>query len=103
MNTLSTNGGGNLANDLHLMIDETDQLLKTAVASGDQAFDTVRSQFGDQVRRMQAQLDDLERAGMDRARQAVRTADDTVHAHPYGAMGLAAAAGLLVGFLAARR
>jgi ElaB/YqjD/DUF883 family membrane-anchored ribosome-binding protein len=32
-----------------------------------------------------------------------RQADETVQAHPYGAMGVAAAAGLLIGFLAARR
>jgi ElaB/YqjD/DUF883 family membrane-anchored ribosome-binding protein len=38
-----------------------------------------------------------------KARQAARAADRTVHAHPYGAIGLAAAVGALVGFLAARR
>lgn len=103
MSTQPSNGGGTLAKDLRHMIDETDQLLKSAVASGDEAFDAVRGQFAEQVRQMQTQLDDLERAGMVRARQAVRAADNTVHAHPYGAMGIAAAAGLLVGFLAARR
>jgi len=103
MNTQPTNGGGTLANDLRHMIDETDQLLKSAVASGDEAFDTVRGQFAEQVKQMQVRLDEMERAGLVRAREAVRAADNTVHAHPYGAMGIAAAAGLLVGFLAARR
>jgi ElaB/YqjD/DUF883 family membrane-anchored ribosome-binding protein len=30
-------------------------------------------------------------------------ADQTIHGHPYGAIGVAAAFGLLVAFLAARR
>ncbi len=92
-----------LAQDLRHMVDETDQLLKSAVTSGDQAFEALRENFTEQVRLMQTQLDSLEQAGLARARHAARTADQTVHAHPYGAMGIAAAAGLLVGFLAARR
>jgi ElaB/YqjD/DUF883 family membrane-anchored ribosome-binding protein len=101
--TTSTNSGTSLAKDLRHMIDETDQFLKSAVASGDSAFDAVRDKFTEQLRQMQVQLDELEKAGVARARHAARVADQTVHAHPYGAMGIAAAAGLLVGFLAARR
>jgi ElaB/YqjD/DUF883 family membrane-anchored ribosome-binding protein len=92
-----------LTKDLRQMIDETDQFLKAAASSGDEAFDTVRGKLAEQLRQMQGQLDDLEQVGLARARQAARVADQTVHAHPYGAMGIAAAAGLLVGFLAARR
>lgn len=92
-----------LTKDLRQMIDETDQFLKSAATSGDEAFDAVRGKLAEQLRQMQGQLDDLEQAGLARARRAARVADDTVHAHPYGAMGMAAAAGLLVGFLAARR
>ena len=92
-----------LTKDLRQMIDETDQFLKSAAASGDEAFDTVRGKLAEQLRQMQGQLDDLEQAGLARARKAARVADESVHAHPYGAMGIAAAAGLLVGFLAASR
>jgi ElaB/YqjD/DUF883 family membrane-anchored ribosome-binding protein len=96
-------GGATLTKDLRHMIDETDQFLRSAAAGGDEAFDAVRGKFAEQVRQMQGQLDELEQTGMVRARHAARVADQTVHAHPYGAMGIAAAAGLLVGFLAARR
>ena len=38
-----------------------------------------------------------------RQRDKARATDSAVHEHPYGAMGIAAAVGLLIGFLAARR
>ena len=65
--------------------------------------ETRADELAEQLRQMQGQLDYLEQAGLARARKAARVADESVHAHPYGAMGIAAAAGLLVGFLAARR
>lgn len=92
-----------LTQNLRRMIDETDQFLKSAAAKGDEKFDAVRDQMVQQVRRMRAQLDELEECALHQAKHAARSADRTVQAHPYGAMGLAAAAGLLIGFLAARR
>lgn len=92
-----------LAHNLRRMIDEADHLLAAAADTGDQAFDSARDQFSDQVRRMREQLDDLEETAIYRARRAARAANHTVHEHPYGAMGVAAAVGLLIGFLAARR
>lgn len=92
-----------LATNLRRMIEEADHLLSSAANTGDQAFDAVRDQFSDQVRKMRDQLDDLEDAALYRAKRAARAANHTVHEHPYGAMGVAAAVGLLIGFLAARR
>lgn len=92
-----------LTQGLRHMIDEADQFLKSAAQSGDQKFDAARDKFIEQVREMRVQLDDLEDSARHKARQAARAADQTVQAHPYGAMGIAAAAGLLIGFLAARR
>jgi len=92
-----------LADSVHRMIDETDRFLKNASATGDEKFDAVRSRLADQVRQLRLQLDALEDTAMYKTRQAARATDRTVHDHPYGAMGVAAAVGLLVGFLAARR
>jgi ElaB/YqjD/DUF883 family membrane-anchored ribosome-binding protein len=92
-----------LAQSLRKMIDEADGLLKSAARTGDDAFDTMRDQFTDQVRQMRDQLDELEETAIYRARRAARVADRGVHEHPYGAMGVAAAVGLLVGVLLARR
>jgi ElaB/YqjD/DUF883 family membrane-anchored ribosome-binding protein len=85
------------------MVDEIDTFLKSAADSGDQRFNAVRDRLADQVREMRMQIDELNQATVARVKRAARQADETVHAHPYGAMGVAAAAGLLIGFLASRR
>lgn len=100
---ISPNGREDLKHSLRHMVDEADQLLKSAARSGDEKFDEVRAQFAEQVRKMRAQLDDLEETAIHKARHAARATDNAVHTHPYSAMGIAAAAGLLIGFLAARR
>lgn len=101
--TPTTDGKEGLAHSLRHLVDEADHFLAAAAQSGDQKFDAVRGQFVEQVRQMRAQLDELEDSALQKARHAARTADLAVHNHPYGAIGIAAAAGLLIGFLAARR
>ena len=92
-----------VSHNLRHMVDEIDTFLKSAADSGDQRFNAVRDRLADQVREMRTQIDELNQATVARVKRAARQADETVHAHPYGAMGVAAAAGLLIGFLASRR
>jgi ElaB/YqjD/DUF883 family membrane-anchored ribosome-binding protein len=106
MNTTTTpiaDSKESLAHNLRHMVDEADHFLRAAAQSGDEKFDAVRGQFVEQVRQMRAQLDELEDKAIYTTRHAARAADQAVHSHPYGAIGIAAAAGLLIGFLAARR
>lgn len=92
-----------LATSLRRLIGEAEDLLQAAADTGDEAFDTARERVSEQVRHMREELEDLEEAASRRARRAARAADRAVHDHPYGAMGLAAAVGLLIGVLVARR
>lgn len=101
--TKSEAANGRLAQGLRHMVDEAEHLLHDAVDSGDAKFDAMRQQFGQHLKRLRIQLDDLEDSAAYKARRAARAADETVHAHPYGAMGLAATVGLLIGVLVARR
>jgi ElaB/YqjD/DUF883 family membrane-anchored ribosome-binding protein len=105
--TRSTSGDGSsqhaVSHNLRHMVDELDTFLKSAADTGDQRFNAVRDRLAQQVREMRDQIDELNEATVARVRRAARQADETVHAHPYGAMGLAGAAGLVIGFLAARR
>lgn len=103
MEATAVNSKQGLAQSLRHMIDEADQLLKSAAETGDEKFNAVREQIVDQVRKMRDQLDELEETAVYRARRAARVTDQAVHEHPYGAMGIAAAVGLLIGFLAATR
>ncbi|HUP09206.1 MAG TPA: hypothetical protein VMU47_18750 [Caldimonas sp.] len=85
------------------IIDETDTLLKSAVAAGDRSVDAARSELSHRLRRLRLQVDDLQAEAVHRARQAARAADAAVHDHPYRAMGIGALAGVLLGWLVARR
>ncbi len=102
MNTF-TNSTKDLADSVRHMVDEADQFLKVAAESGDAKLDSVRGKLVEQVRRMRTSLDDLESQTAHQARRAARRADHVVHAHPYQAIGIAAALGLLVGLLGSGR
>jgi ElaB/YqjD/DUF883 family membrane-anchored ribosome-binding protein len=88
---------------LRRVIDEVEQVLRSAAVSGDEKFQAVRDRLGEQVREMRVQLAELEAAGLQKARAAARATDESVHAHPYAAMAVAGVAGILIGLLAARR
>lgn len=91
------------SHNLRHMVDEIDTFLRSAADTGDQKFDAARERLSLQVRQMRQQLDELNEAASARVKRAAQQADQTVHAHPYTAMGMAAAVGLLVGYLSARR
>lgn len=55
------------------------------------------------LHKLRALLDDLQGDALHKARDAARSTDQVVHHHPYSAIGIAAAAGLVIGFLATRR
>jgi ElaB/YqjD/DUF883 family membrane-anchored ribosome-binding protein len=97
------NGVGKLTNNLRHMVDEADHFLKSAARDGDEKFDILRDKFVDQLKHIRLQLDDLEDSAAHKARHAARAADHAVHDNPYAAIGLAAAVGLVVGFMAQRR
>jgi len=92
-----------LAHNLRRMVEETESFLQAATQTGDEKFMTIRGQLAEQVRNMRWQLDELEDNAVHKARHAARVADQTIHGHPYGAIGVGVVIGLLVGFLAARR
>jgi ElaB/YqjD/DUF883 family membrane-anchored ribosome-binding protein len=92
-----------LASKLRRLIGEAEDLLRSAADTGDEAFNAARERVSEQVRHMRDELEDLEDKAARNARRAARAADRAVHEHPYGAMGLAAAVGLLIGVLVARR
>lgn len=104
MNThAETGANGRLAQSLRHVVDEAEQMLHNAADSGDQHLDAIRVKFEAQLKHMRQQLEELEESAVHKARQAARATDQAVHAHPYSAMGVAAAVGVLVGVLVARR
>jgi ElaB/YqjD/DUF883 family membrane-anchored ribosome-binding protein len=92
-----------LAASLKHIVDEAEQMLRSAQRGGSEQFGAARDKFEAQLRRARAQLAELEDSAIYNARRAARAADHAVHEHPYTAMGIAAGVGVLVGMLIARR
>jgi ElaB/YqjD/DUF883 family membrane-anchored ribosome-binding protein len=92
-----------MAQHLRNMADEAEALLKSTARVGEEKFDATREQLRDDVRRLRARVGDLEASAAARLKSAARRTDEIVHDHPYGAIGVVAVAGLLLGFLMARR
>ena len=65
--------------------------------------DDKRAKLEDALHTRLDQLRELRGTTMNRASEAMRAANTTVHQHPYSALAAVAVTGLLVGFLAGRR
>jgi ElaB/YqjD/DUF883 family membrane-anchored ribosome-binding protein len=92
-----------VAGDIKTVITDTEDLLKAAAEVSGEGFTVARSKFEKKLGSARASLADASRAAVGRARETAAAADDYVHASPWTAIGVAAAAGMLIGFLAARR
>ena len=92
-----------LLDDFSAMLTEAEDLLKRAGnETGERAKD-LRAQVEAKLLSAKLQLQELEGEAMDRAKAAARVADDYVHDNPWGAIGVAAAAGFLIGLMINRR
>jgi len=92
-----------LATDLRVVIADAEELLRaTAGQMGEKAV-VARERIQESLRVAKDKLAQAEEAVIDRTKAAARATDDYVHDHPWGAVGIAAAVGLVVGMLISRR
>jgi ElaB/YqjD/DUF883 family membrane-anchored ribosome-binding protein len=92
-----------VAQHLRTLADEAEALLKATAHAGDQKYEASRERLRAEVAHLRTRLTELETAAETHLKNAAHRSNEAVHAHPYAAMGLAAAAGLLLGTLLARR
>jgi ElaB/YqjD/DUF883 family membrane-anchored ribosome-binding protein len=103
MSSATSQARDQLVDDLKAVIDDAEELLKaTAGAAGDK-ISGLRARTEERLRAARARLADAQEDVIGQAKDAARATDTFVHEHPWGAIGVAAAAGLLVGLLIARR
>ena len=81
---------GRMAADFRSMISDSEDLLKAAASVSGEGFGAARSKFEEQVKSAKAMLADAAQP-------------DYIRGNPWTAVGLAVAAGLLIGFLAGKR
>ncbi len=92
-----------LVSDMKTVIADAEELLKaTASAAGDRVT-AARAKVEESMRTAKVKIAAAEDAVVDRAKAAARATDDYVHAHPWKAVGTAAAVGVILGMLISRR
>jgi ElaB/YqjD/DUF883 family membrane-anchored ribosome-binding protein len=94
---------GRMAGDFRTMITDSEDLLKAAATVSGEGFTAARTKFEEKVRSAKATLADASQPLFDRTRETAAVADDYVHGNPWTVVGVAIAAGVLIGFLAAKR
>jgi len=92
-----------LAGDVRQVLDDVQALLAQAAETGGQQAQELRSRAAELLKRAQGRLGELQHGVVERSRAAMHATDDWVHMHPWGAVGLGAGVGFLIGLLVARR
>ena len=92
-----------MADDFSAAMASSAELLKAAADVSGEGVAVAQAKVEEKLGSARASLAGASQAVGDKARQAAAAADNYAHASPWTAIGLAAAAGVLIGFLAARR
>jgi ElaB/YqjD/DUF883 family membrane-anchored ribosome-binding protein len=102
--TMSTEASKDkLVADLKIVVADAEELLRaTASQAGEKAI-AARERIQASLAAAKIKLVEAERAALEKAKQAAKEADEYVHEHPWKAVGIAAAAGLVLGLLIGRR
>ena len=92
-----------LVADLKIVVADAEELLRaTASQAGEKAV-AARERIQTSLAAAKIKVVEAERAALEKAKLAAKEADEYVHEHPWKAVGIAAAAGLVLGLLIGRR
>lgn len=92
-----------LVQDFKLVIADAEELLRATAAQAGEKVTAARERIQDRLHTAKIRVAEAEEALMVRTREAARVTDEFVHDKPWYAVGIAAAAGLVVGMLIGRR
>ena len=94
---------GKVVNDFKAIVSDAEALLQATAHVPGESFATERAKFSERLQHAKTQLVEAEQRVVEKARQAATATDHYVHESPWTAVGIAAAAGILIGFLTAKR
>ena len=92
-----------MAGDIRSVIADGEDLLKAAAEVSGEGFAVARQKFEKKLGSAKARLADASQAAVEKTKETAAVANRYVHDNPWPAIGVAAAAGILIGLLAARR
>jgi ElaB/YqjD/DUF883 family membrane-anchored ribosome-binding protein len=92
-----------LVSDMKVVMADAEDLLRATANAAGEKVSAARTKMEDSLRTARVKVAQAQEAMVDKAKAAAQATDDYVHAHPWKAVGLAAAIGVIVGMLIARR
>ena len=92
-----------IARDIQNVVSDAQELLKTVQTEGESKLADVKSKMTTQLDSAKQMIGELQTTVQDGAKVAVDSTDAYVRSNPWRAVGISAALGALIGFLAARR
>ncbi len=92
-----------LAYDLKIVVEDAEELLKATASQAGEKVAEARAKIQESLDIAKGKLSRLREVGVDKAKEAAAATDDFVHEHPWKAVGIGAAVGVIVGMLISRR
>ena len=103
MNSTQDVSKDKLVADLKIVVADAEELLRATASQAGEKVGVARERIQVSLANARVKLVEAERALAERTRQAAKVADEYVHENPWQAVGIAAAAGLVLGVLISRR
>ena len=94
---------GKVVDDFNTIVNDAEALLQATAHVSGEGFAAQRTKFTEKLNVAKMRLADAEQRVVEKAKQAAQATDHYVHDNPWTAVGVAAAVGMLIGFLAAKR
>lgn len=92
-----------LAADLRVVIADAEELLRATASQAGEKVAAARVKIQESLDVAKGKLSRVSEVGVDKAKEAARATDDFVHEHPWKAVGVGAALGVILGMLISRR
>ncbi|MBM4181143.1 MAG: DUF883 domain-containing protein [Betaproteobacteria bacterium] len=89
--------------DINVVLADAEELLKQAAQASSEQAAELRRRAQSAIANAKVKLVDMEHRVVDGTKHAARATDHWVHEHPWKAVGVAAAVGVLIGLLINRR
>jgi ElaB/YqjD/DUF883 family membrane-anchored ribosome-binding protein len=92
-----------LVSDIMLVIGDAEELLSATASQAGEKVAAARARIQENLKIAKKRLADAGGAAADRAKVAAKATDEFVHEHPWQAVGIGAALGVILGMLISRR
>lgn len=93
----------NLSKDFGSVMDDIDSLVSATTNKAESEVKALRTRIRERLDATKERVLDAQHEALEKAKRAAHATDDYVHLHPWQAVGVAAAVGVAIGVLIARR